>query len=140
MRVLAGLVFASLVMLVSIAAPAEGPAKPPAGKEKESARTLLRRGIELHREAAFAASIAALEQARTQAPAELEAAERAELSFYLAAGYAALGSVAAARRELEAVLAADPSYELPQYTSPKVVSLFRDVREQTEKRLRLRAL
>lgn len=100
-------------------------------------RALLQRGIALHRDAAFAASVAALEQARQ---GKLDQAEQVECAFYLASGYLALGSVQAARRELKTVLELSPSYELPQYTSPKVASLFRDVKEEQERLPLLKAL
>jgi len=99
---------------------------------------LLQRGITLHREAAFAASVAALEQARQTGA--LEAAEQTECAFYLAADYVAMNSLPAARRELRLVIEAQPGYELPQYTSPKVASLFREVRDEAEKVPRLRAM
>jgi hypothetical protein len=63
-----------------------------------------------------------------------------ELAFYLGANYVALGSLQAARRELRTVLVEAPDYELPQYTSPKVAALFREVRDDLEKAPRLRPL
>jgi len=102
------------------------------------AHQLLQRGIALHREAAYAASVAALELARSQRV--LSPAETVECGFYLGADYVALGSTQAARRELRAVIDSDPAYELPQYTSPKVAALFRDVRDEAERAPRLRAL
>ena len=100
---------------LAIAAPASaGDGKP-----------MLRRGIELYREASYAESVAMLEHARARGG--LEPAERVECSFYLGAGYVALGSAAAARRELKQVLRDAPDYELPQYTSPKVAAMFREV-------------
>ena len=90
-------------------------------------KPLLHRGIELYREASYAESVAMLEHARARGG--LEPPERVECAFYLAAGYVALNSPGAARRELRAVLHAEPDYELPQYTSPKVAALFRDVRD-----------
>lgn len=101
-------------------------------------RLLLRRGIALHREAAYAESVALLERARARGG--LEANERVECAFYLGAGYVALGSTAAARRELRSVLHDAPDYELPQYTSPKVAALFADVREELERAPRLTPL
>ena len=68
----------------------------------EDPHGLLQRGIQLYREASYAASVAALEQAR-QSPA-LGANEQTECGFYLGADYVALGSMQAARRELRAVL------------------------------------
>ncbi len=99
---------------------------------------LLQRGIQQHREASYAASVATLEQAR--ATRSLQSAELVECAFYLGANYVAINSPSAARRELRAVLEAQPSYELPQYTSPKVVALFREVREELEHAPRLKAL
>jgi hypothetical protein len=99
---------------------------------------ILRRGIALYREASYAESVAMLEHARARAG--LEPAERVECAFYLAAGYVALSSMSAARRELRTVLQAEPDYELPQYTSPKVAALFRDVRDELEKAPRLKPL
>jgi hypothetical protein len=104
----------------------------------EDPHLLLRRGIQLHREAAYAASVAALEQARRSS--SMGTVEQVECGFYLAADYVALNSMQAARRELRAVLEADPSYELPPFTSPKVTALFHDVEEELEKLPRLRAL
>jgi len=101
-------------------------------------RTLVQRGVLAYREAAYAAAVATLEQAR--ATQRLSAEELAECRFYLAASFVALGSMNAARRELRALVDANPGYELPQYTSPKVVTLFREVREEVENRPRLRAL
>ena len=101
-------------------------------------RLLLKRGIELYREASYAESVALLEQARARGA--LEPAERVECTFYLAAGYVALSSTGAARRELRAVLQEAPDYELPQYTSPKVAALFREVRDELERAPRLRPL
>jgi tetratricopeptide (TPR) repeat protein len=101
-------------------------------------RTLVQRGVLAYREAAYAAAVATLEQAR--ATARLSPEELAECRFYLAASFVALGSTNAARRELRALVEANPGYDLPQYTSPKVVTLFREVREEVENRPRLRAL
>jgi hypothetical protein len=101
-------------------------------------RLMLRRGMQLYRDAAYAESVALLEQARAQGG--LEQAERVECAFYLAAGYVALSSLGAARRELRTVLTEAPDYELPQYTSPKVAALFRDVRDELERAPRLRPL
>jgi hypothetical protein len=100
--------------------------------------TLVQRGVQLHREASYASSVAALEQAR-QSPA-LTPAEQAECGFYLASDYVALNSMQSARRELRALLEAQPGYELPPYTSPKVAALFRDVQAELERMPRLRAL
>jgi hypothetical protein len=99
---------------------------------------MLRRGIDLYRDAAYAESVAMLEHARARGG--LEPAERVECAFYLAAGYVALSSTSAARRELRNVLQEAPDYELPQYTSPKVAALFRDVRDELERAPRLRPL
>jgi len=104
----------------------------------EDPHLLLQRGIHLHREASYAPSVASLEQAR-RSPL-LDPAERVECGFYLAADYVALNSIPAARRELRAVLEAQPSYELPPFTSPKVAALYRDVKEELERLPRLRAL
>jgi hypothetical protein len=101
-------------------------------------KPMLRRGIELYREASYAESVAMLEHARARGG--LEPPERVECAFYLAAGYVALNSTGAARRELRAVLAAEPDYELPQYTSPKVAALFREVRDELENAPRLKPL
>jgi len=101
-------------------------------------RAALARGIQLYREASYAESVASLEQARARGGLEPE--QSVECAFYLGAGYVALNSVTAARRELKGVLAAQPAYEPPQYTSPKVAALFRDVREELEKQPRLRPL
>lgn len=99
---------------------------------------LLRRGIQLYREASYAEAVAMLEHARARGG--LEPPERVECAFYLAAGYVALNSMGAARRELRTVLQDAPDYELPQYTSPKVAALFRQVREELENAPRLRPL
>lgn len=109
-----------------------------AARAADDPHRLIQRGIELHREASYAASVAALEQARQSNG--LGATEQVECSFYLAADYVALGSTQAARRELRAVLEAQPGYELPPYTSPKVSVLFRDVQTELERLPRLRAL
>jgi hypothetical protein len=101
-------------------------------------KPLLRRGIELYREASYAESVAMLEHARARGG--LEPAERVECAFYLGAGYVALNSTGAARRELRTVLHDAPDYELPQYTSPKVAALFRQVRDDLENAPRLRPL
>jgi hypothetical protein len=104
-------------------------------------RLLLRRGIKMHREASYAASVAALELARrSSSSGELSAIERNEIGFYLAADYVALSSTAAARRELRALFEAQPAYELPPYTSPKVAALCREVQGELERMPRLRAL
>src|SRR5687768_12556807 len=100
----------------------------PAWAASDDGHTLLQRGVAQHREAAYAASVALLEQAR--AKGDLQPHELAEAAFYLAANYVAMGSLPAARRELRAVLEKAPGYELPQYTSPKVAALFREVREE----------
>ncbi|HXU74409.1 MAG TPA: hypothetical protein VN947_34180 [Polyangia bacterium] len=118
-----------MLILILTAATAHG------GNE---AKLFLRRGMDLYREASYAESVAMLEHARARGG--LEPAERVECSFYLAAGYVALGSTAAARRELRAVLRDAPDYELPQYTSPKVAALFREVREELENTPRLKPL
>jgi hypothetical protein len=118
----------ALILMASAAAAA------PASDGKE----LLWRGIALYREAAYAASVATLESAR--AKGGLEGPQRVECAFFLGAGYVALGSTAAARRELKTVLQEDPEYELPPYTSPKVAALFHDVRDELERAPRLRPL
>lgn len=123
-----------LVLGLALVVAGAARAQPPAG----DGRALVARGIALYREASYAASVAALERARVQG--DLEPAQKVECGFYLAASYVALGSVRAARRELRAVLAAEPDYEPPQYTSPKVEALFRDVREELERAPRLRPL
>src|ERR1700690_3392623 len=105
--------------------------------ESGDAQALLRRGISLSREASFAASVAALEQARSRG---LVSAEAADCGYWLATDYLALGSAQAARRELRQLVEAAPGYELPPYTSPKIQSLFRDVREELERAPRLKAL
>jgi hypothetical protein len=107
-------------------------------REIGDGRTLLQRGVTLHREAAYAASVATLEQARTRG--DLSTVELALCGFYLASGYVAIGSLEAARREVRAVLGWQPGFELPPFTSPKVSTLFREVREESEKALRLKAM
>lgn len=101
-------------------------------------KPMLQRGIQLYREAAYADSAVMLEHARARGG--LAAQERVECAFYLGADYVALSSLAAAKRELRTVLQAEPDYEPPQYTSPKVAALFRDVREELERAPRLRPL
>jgi hypothetical protein len=123
---------AALMLFSTVTAAAEDK------EDKNDPRLLLRRGITLHREAAYAASVAALELARQGKM--LEPNERTELGFYLAADYVALNSLGAAKRELRAVLEADPNYEVPQYTSPKVAALFRETQEELERQPRLRIL
>lgn len=123
-----------MVACVALSAPATAGENSRAG----DGRTFLARGIQLYREASYAESVAALEQAR--AHGGLEEEQLVECAFYLGAGYVALNSVTAARRELKRVLAAQPGYEPPQYTSPKVAALFHDVREELEKQPRLRPL
>ena len=93
--------------------------------EPTDPHAMVRRGIALQREASWTASIAMLEKAR--ASGVLSSAERVECEFYLAAAFVAIGSDAAARRELASVLQAQPSFELPPYTSPKVASLLGEV-------------
>ena len=93
--------------------------------EPVDAHGQLRRGIELQREASWSASITSLERAR--AVGTLSTVERAECAFYLAAAYLAIGSDAAARRELAVVLDLQPGFEPPPYTSPKVSSLLGEV-------------
>lgn len=124
----------ALTLLVTLAAPA---AAAPADGSDEAGQ-LLWRGIALYREASYAASVAALESARARGG--LAPAQRVELAFYLGAGYLALSSPAAARRELKAVLRDEPDYEPPPFTSPKVAALFREVREELERAPRLRPL
>jgi hypothetical protein len=111
---------------------------PAVAAEAPDAPALLRRGVALAREASFAASVAALEQARARGP--LSPSEIADCGYWLATDYLALGSTQAARRELRALLAAAPLYELPPYTSPKVAALYREVREEVESAPRLKAL
>jgi tetratricopeptide (TPR) repeat protein len=106
--------------------------------ETPDAHELLRRGIALSREASFAASVAALEQARVKGP--LSPSERADCGYWLATDYLALGSPQAARRELRQLVQAAPAFELPPYTSPKVAALYQDVRAAEERAPRLRAL
>ena len=67
----------------------------------------------------------ALEKAR--ASGVLSSEERAECAFYLGAAYVAVGSEGAARRELASLLEAQPTFEPPPYTSPKVASLLGEV-------------
>ncbi len=93
--------------------------------EPTDPHAMVRRGIALQREASWTASIATLEKAR--ASGVLSSAERVECEFYLAAAFVAIGSDAAARRELASVLQAQPSFEPPPYTSPKVASLLGEV-------------
>jgi hypothetical protein len=104
----------------------------------EDAHALLRRGIALSREASFAASAAALEQARVAGG--LTAPEAADCSWWLATDYVALGSTQAARTELKQLVQSAPGYELPLYTSPKLVALYGEVKEELEHAPRLRAL
>jgi hypothetical protein len=99
--------------------------------------SLLARGVQQYREAAYAASAATLEQARA---ATLSRDESAECAFYLAADYVALSSPAAARREIKTLLQAAPGYELPRFTSPKIQALFREVKDELERAPRLKAL
>src|SRR5258708_4694651 len=103
-----------------------------------SSAQLLQRGIALSREAAYAASIAALEQARARG--DLDSAQSRECSFYLATDYVAIGSTVAARRELRVLAERDREFELPAFTSPKVAALWHDVREEVERAPKLRAL
>jgi hypothetical protein len=110
---------------------------PPARAAGNDGPLLLRRGIQLYRDAAYAQSAALLERARSRG---LGASERIECAFYLGADYVALDSPAAARRELRVVLQEAPDFEPPQFTSPKVEALFRDVREELERAPRLRPL
>src|SRR5579871_639087 len=114
---------------VTAAAPAPPDAKP--ASPADAARARMARGLALEREASYAASVAALEQAR--ATGQLTDAERHDCDFHLAADYVAMDSLPAARRELHALLAEAPSYELPLYTSPKVAALFREVRDELER-------
>ena len=110
----------------------------PALAQAGDGKLLLRRGITLYRDASYAESAALLEQARARGG--LEPAERVECAFYLGAAYVALGSTGAARRELRTVLEEAPDYELPQYTSPKVAALFREVQGELENAPRLQPL
>lgn len=111
------LAFVVLFTLLSIDASAIAHA----GEPPATPSTLLKRGIELQRQASWSASIAMLEKAR--AAGVLARAEQIECAFYLAAAYVAVGSDGAARRELTFVLDAQPGFEPPPYTSPKVTSL-----------------
>ncbi|MDB4965285.1 MAG: hypothetical protein JWN44_974 [Myxococcales bacterium] len=117
----------ALVVWSATASAAPGDGKP-----------LYQRGIQLYREAAYADSAVMLEHARARGG--LAPQERVECSFYLGANYVALSSLGAARRELRALLQEEPEYELPQYTSPKVAALFREVKEELERAPRLRPL
>jgi hypothetical protein len=108
------------------------------GAERGDPAMGLQRGIQLYREASYAGSVAALEQARARGG--LSSEQSIECAFWLGAGYVALGSTAAARRELKRVLQAAPKYELPEYTSPKVAALFHDVADELERAPRLRPL
>jgi hypothetical protein len=110
---------------------------PPAAAT-EDAHALLRRGISLSREASFAASLAALEQARARGP--LSPAEAAECEYWLATDYVAIGSIQAARRELKQLIESAPAYDLPLYTSPKVAALYHEVHDELERAPRLKAL
>jgi tetratricopeptide (TPR) repeat protein len=110
----------------------------PASSLGADGHALLQRGIALHREASYAASVAALEQAR--AARTLQPVELVECAFYLGASYVALGSLPAARRELRAVIETDPAYEAPPYTSPKVAAVLREVRDELQRAPRLKAL
>ena len=115
-------------------------AAPPAragGRARLDPQALVERGVSLYRDADYAGAVAALERARQ---GHLETEVATECSFYLAAGYVALGSTAAARRELRALLEAQPGYELPQYTSPKVAALFAEVKDALAHSPALRAL
>jgi hypothetical protein len=126
-RVGSGLLFWLLMLLLGLPAQAG-----------EDAHALLRRGISLSREASFAASVAALEQARARGP--LTPPESADCGYWLANDYLALGSAQAARRELKQLVATSPGYELPPYTSPKVMALYREVKDELERAPRLKAL
>lgn len=109
----------ALLLVVSVAPSLAGAA------DAADPHAMLRKGIALQREASWAASISTLEKAR--ASGVLSSAERIECAFYLGAAYVAIGSDSAARRELAAVLEAQPSFEPPPYTSPKVASLLGEV-------------
>ncbi|HZS40639.1 MAG TPA: hypothetical protein VFF06_27590 [Polyangia bacterium] len=141
---------ATLIALTTVAAaPSRAAAAPPSQSASANGNgsgngaaldghALLQRGIALHREAAYAASVTALELARSSR--SLAAPELVECAFYLGADYVALGSIAAARRELRAVIETDPSYESPPYTSPKVAVVLREVRDELARAPRLKAL
>lgn len=116
--------FLVCVVLALLAAATAGSGGLAHAADPTDAPALLRRGIALQREGSWSASIAALEKARA---ATLAPAERVECAFYLGAAYLAIGSEGAARRELAAVLQAQPSFEPPPYTSPKVASLLGEV-------------
>ncbi len=109
----------------------------PHAADGNDARTLMRKGIALQREASWSASIAALEKAR--ALGLLAPAERVECAFYLAAAYVAVGSDGAARRELTAVLEAQPSFEPPPFTPPKVATMLGEVSRELGQRAELEA-
>lgn len=109
----------------------------PHPSEVGDARAFMRKGIALQREASWSASIAALEKAR--ALGVLAPAERVECAFYLAAAYVAVGSDGAAKRELAAVLEADPGFEPPPFTPPKVASMLGEVSRELGQRAVLEA-
>jgi hypothetical protein len=124
--------FQSLLLLVAL------PAGSTFGVERSDGVALLGRGIELYREASYASSVALLEQAR--AAGGLQPAALVECAFYLGAGYLALNSLPAARRELRSVLEHDAEFEPPPYTSPKVMALLSEARHELESAPRLRPL
>jgi hypothetical protein len=135
-------ILAVVTVLSLVARPAVAEPSSPSPRTNDAAlanaRTLLRRGIALYRESSFAASVAALEQARAAAP--LEPPEHAECGFYIAADYLALGSPGPAREELRRVIRSLPDYEAPPFTSPKVAALLQEVRLEGERAPRLRPL
>jgi hypothetical protein len=136
-RRLAAAVVAAALGLGEARARAE---RPPPPRESLSAQALLRRGIALYREASYAGSVAALEQARAARLGTLEPPERVECAFYLAADYVALGSLGAARGELREVMGAMPDYEPPPFTSPKVSALLAEVRAESDRAPRMKPL
>jgi hypothetical protein len=99
---------------------------------KPTGKQLLAKGLAQSRNAAYAASIATLEQAR--AAGGLSREEQLELLFCLASNHVAGGTLAAARAALVELFAIDPGFAAPPYTSPKVVSLVNEVRDSAASR------
>ncbi|HJZ88272.1 MAG TPA: hypothetical protein VKN99_24025 [Polyangia bacterium] len=92
----------------------------------------------LYADAQYPEAVAALDE--LLARRDLAPAARLEATLYLGMGQLALGNEQAARARFQELLEANPAYELPRYTSPKIRALFDQIRAQVQGGPRLEAL
>src|SRR5687768_14198118 len=110
MRVTSGLV---VVLALVVAAPAAGAAAPDLAEVRE-----------LYASASYEEALAAIDT--LEAPNQIEAVEQLRALCLLG-----LGRTKEAERSLERIVVAKPLYSIPDDASPRLVSLFKEVRKRS---------